>query len=100
LGGVWTGEEIEQLRRILLEKWDPIGVHAFAEPGDDASAYWDEYDSYMPAILSDLERGGDVEWLSQYLASRRTEAMGLDDRPDLDRRAAEFIVAWNPKRDG
>jgi hypothetical protein len=51
----------------------------------------------LPAILSDLARGGDVEWLAQYLARRRTMDMGLDDRPELDRRAAEAIVAWNSR---
>jgi hypothetical protein len=29
-------------------------------------------EAHMPAILSDLDRGGDVEWLAQYLARRRT----------------------------
>jgi hypothetical protein len=53
---------------------------------------------HWPAILSDLARGGDVEWLAQYLARRRTMDMGLDDRPELDRcRAAEAIVAWNSR---
>ncbi len=51
----------------------------------------------MPAILADLENGGDVEWLTQYLARRRTMDMGLDDRPDLGRHAAEEIIAWNPR---
>jgi hypothetical protein len=51
----------------------------------------------MPAILSDLGRGGDVEWLAQYLARRRTMDMGLDDRPERDRRAAEAIIASNSR---
>jgi hypothetical protein len=56
---------------------------------------------HTPAILSDLDldldRGGDVEWLAQQLARRRTMDMGLDDRPELDRRAAEAIIAWNSR---
>ena len=63
----------------------------------------------MPAILSDLDvdlhlhlaldldRGGEVEWLAQHLARRRTMDVGLDDRPELDRRAAEAIIAWNSR---
>jgi hypothetical protein len=35
----------------------------------------------MPAILSDLGRGGDVEWLAQNLARRRTMGMGLTTDP-------------------
>jgi hypothetical protein len=60
---------------------------------------------HTPAILSDLDldldlhldRGGDVEWLAQHLARRRTMDVGLDDRPELDRRAAEAIIAWNSR---
>jgi hypothetical protein len=44
-----------------------------------------------------LGRGGDVEWLAHYPARRRTMNMGLDDRPELDRRAAEAIIAWNSR---
>lgn len=95
---MWTADEIEQLRALLMEKWDPIGVHDLADDEIDREAYWDEYDSYMPAILSDLQNGGDVEWLAQYLARRRTVDMGLGNRPDLDRHAAEAIIAWNPRR--
>jgi hypothetical protein len=80
-----------------MEKWDPIGVHAFAEEDEDPSSYWDEYDSYMPGILGQLEHGGDVDALAEYLARRRTTDMGLDARPDLDRQSAGHIVAWNPR---
>jgi hypothetical protein len=54
---------------------------------------------HTPAILSDLDLdlGGDVEWLAQHLARRRTMDVGLDDRPELDRRAAEAIIAWNSR---
>jgi hypothetical protein len=58
---------------------------------------------HTPAILRDLDldldldRGGDAEWLAQHLALRRTIDAGLDDRPKLDRRAAEAIVAWNSR---
>lgn len=51
----------------------------------------------MPAILSDLDSGDDAEWLAQYLPRRRSMDMGLDDRPELDRRAAEAIIAWNSR---
>ena len=95
---MWSAEEVEGLRRLLMERWDPIGVHDVSDDDEDRESYWDEYDSYMPEILSDLGRGGDVEWLTQYLARRRTIDMGLDARPDLDRRAAEAIMSWNPKR--
>jgi hypothetical protein len=78
----------------------PIGVHHFSDEDKDREAYWDEYDSYIPAILSNLEKGGDVECLARYLARRRTMDMSLGQRPDLDRQAAEAIVAWSPRRRG
>jgi hypothetical protein len=81
-----------------MEQWDPIGVYDISDDDEDREAYWDEYDSYLPAILSDLERGGDSEWLTQYLARRRTIDMGLGARPDLDRRAAQAIISWNRQR--
>jgi hypothetical protein len=52
----------------------------------------------MPAIPSELDRGGDAELLAQYLARRRTMDMRLDDRSELERRAAEAIIAWNSRR--
>jgi hypothetical protein len=51
----------------------------------------------MPAILSDLGRGGHVEWLAQCLARSQTMDMGLDDRPERDRRAADAIIASNSR---
>jgi hypothetical protein len=55
---MWTAEEIEQLRSLLMEECDPIGVHHFADDDENRESYWDEYDSYIPAILSDLDSGG------------------------------------------
>jgi hypothetical protein len=83
---------------LLMEKWDPIGVHHFSDDDEDRGSYWGEYDSYLPAIVSDLEHGGAVEWLAQCFGRRRTMDMGLDDRPDLDRRAASRRAAEPPRR--
>jgi len=46
LSRVWSGEEIEELRRLLMEQWDPIGVYHFADDDGNRECYWDEYDSY------------------------------------------------------
>jgi hypothetical protein len=49
---------------------------------------------HLAAILSDLGRGGDVEWLAQYLARRRAMDMALPTDRNL---TAERIIAWNSR---
>jgi ribulose bisphosphate carboxylase small subunit len=44
-----TAEEIEQLRSLLMEEWDSIGVHHFSD-NEDWESYWDEYDSLYEAV--------------------------------------------------
>jgi hypothetical protein len=41
---------MEQLRRAVMERWDPIGVFREQDDAEDRAAYWDEYDSYLPNI--------------------------------------------------
>ena len=74
---MWTAAEIERLRSLLMQEWDPIGVHHVSDDDEDRERYWDEYDAHMPAIFSNLESGGDVEALAEYLARTRTLYMGL-----------------------
>ena len=35
---MWTGEEIEQLRTLLMEKWDPIDVHYLSDDDEDRAS--------------------------------------------------------------
>jgi hypothetical protein len=59
-----------QIRRILLEVWDPIGVKDIPEAQD-------EYDGYAPRIYSLLQRGASDYELASELFRITTETMGL-----------------------
>lgn len=53
------------IRRVLLEEWDPIGVH------DEPEAQ-DEYDRYALALYGLLARGATDEHLAEYLSDMAT----------------------------
>ncbi|BDI33596.1 hypothetical protein CCAX7_56470 [Capsulimonas corticalis] len=58
------------IRLILIVDWDPI--HVFGPPDG-----LDEYDSYAPGILQQLENGADVERLMDHLHFQETTNMGM-----------------------
>jgi|SRR6188768_3976349 len=60
----------KEVRRALLEEWDPIGVRAFPEA-------FGEYDGYVGAICSLLIRGCSAEDLFDFLWGIETQHMGL-----------------------
>jgi len=61
---------LSDVRRILLDVWDPLGVNEFPEASD-------EYDSYAPAIVGMLVRGATEADLVHHLRKIETENMGL-----------------------
>ena len=63
--------ELEKIKKLLWEEWDPIAVRAFED--------WpsDEYDSYAMHLFSMLNSGASVDELSEYLFISETESMGL-----------------------
>ena len=77
------------VRKLLMERWDPIGVGDMPEAAD-------EYDSYVGTVGRMLREGATPEELSAYLTQVRTETMGLD-HPDIKVREAEvsaLLVEW------
>jgi hypothetical protein len=38
---MWTEEEMERLRTLLMERWDPIDVHDVSDDDEDRESYWD-----------------------------------------------------------
>jgi hypothetical protein len=90
----WSDAETEALRGLVMDCWDPIGVHHLAADDSDRSAYWDEYDDYLPVIIGHLERGDSPRRLQESLALVRTRLIGLDERADLDAIAALTILYW------
>ena len=63
-----------QVREILLDEWDPIGV------GDEPDAQ-DEYDAYVGPITRVLLSGGRDLPIVQKLHLIETDGMGLAGQP-------------------
>jgi len=61
---------LSDVRRILLNVWDPIGVNHVSEAND-------EYDGYAPAMVGMLLRGATEADLVHHLRKIETENMGL-----------------------
>jgi hypothetical protein len=61
-----------EIRRILMSKWDPIGVSDVPEAAD-------EYDMYIGAIYGMLDRNATDAEIAEYLLSVETGRMGLVD---------------------
>jgi hypothetical protein len=76
-----------QLRTLLMDHWDPIGVRGEPEAID-------EYDSYVGRLAGSLRAGSDARQISAMLSAARTEAMGLAADPETDAAAARLIVDW------
>ncbi len=63
-----------QMRRVLLEEWDPIGVRN--EPMAQ-----DEYDSYLGHIYTLLAQDASEHQLAKHLNELETVDMGGSPRP-------------------
>ena len=59
-----------EIRRVLLEVWDPIGVR-------DVPQAQDEYDCCLGEIFRLLTTGGTDDQIADYLWQQASEHMGL-----------------------
>jgi hypothetical protein len=78
-----------ELRQILYWCWDPIGVT------DGFPINADEYDGYVPGLLSLLRESSGASDVAAYLRRIEREEMGL--RPRSKRRlrdVASRILSW------
>ena len=64
-------DALPKIKRLLSEKWDPIGVNGL---GPD-----DEYDSYAFRVFVMLKEGRRESAIAEYLKWVETENMGLDE---------------------
>ena len=69
-----------QIRRVLLEEWDPIGVKEWPEAQD-------EYDSYLDGIYRLLERGASESDIVRHLHVIETVNIGLPAQSSDKRKA-------------
>jgi hypothetical protein len=82
----WRERGARELRELLYEEWDPIGIRDLS----DHSA--DEYEQYAGQLMRRLRAGADEEDVAAQLAAFRIE-MGLEPgEPELD--MARRIGAW------
>ena len=81
--------ELDAIRRLLREEWDPIGVN---ESGPD-----DEYETYAFRIFGMLNEGKGEAEIATFLRSAAIENMGLGDAGDyaaIARRVIEIHESW------
>jgi hypothetical protein len=82
----WRERGGRELRDLLYDEWDPIGLKHLA---DETS---DEYEAYAGQLMRRLRAGADVEDVAAQLAAFRVE-MGLEPgEPELD--VARRILEW------
>ncbi len=85
---------LTEVRRILWEHWDPIGVND--EPGA-----FGEYDAYAAPIVARLLRGTTAADIDSYLAGVETLSMGLVQRPSASRaKAVSLLLALQAREFG
>ncbi len=60
----------QDVRKILLTDWDPIGVR-------DVPQAQDEYDDYVPRIAEMVTNRRSIVEVSEYLLHLETSVMGL-----------------------
>ncbi|MBB4663429.1 hypothetical protein [Conexibacter arvalis] len=92
----WRGTGYDELRELLLWRWDPIGV---AEWFPDAA---NEYHDFGRPIVRLLASRARADRLAEHLHEVARDHIGTGDpsvvHPSAEtRRAAEEIVAWFPR---
>ncbi len=81
-----------EIRKVLMQCWDPIGV-------SDEPFASDEYDAYIPRIKALLRAGTTVQGLATYLDSIATERMGFTSQRERCRPAAEALLPLRTRLD-
>jgi hypothetical protein len=87
----WKRTGARELRRILMDEWDPIGVADIPEAAD-------EYDSYLGQIARRLREGAAADDIAAFLNEAEEETMGLGSSASARSRNAALAVrlrAWH-----
>jgi len=64
---------VDEIRRVLMVHWDPIGVADVPEAAD-------EYDRYLGGVVGLLERDASEELIAGHLRDIEVRRMGLTDK--------------------
>src|SRR2546430_16029488 len=68
----WKRRGAQELRRILMEEWDPISVRGIPEAAD-------EYDGYLGPLAARLREGRSADAAAEYLTEIEEDRMGLGE---------------------
>jgi hypothetical protein len=81
-----TGGESD-LRSLLMDCWDPIGVTETPEAKD-------EYDGYAGQLGTMLRNGADARAVAEYLSEVQTDRMGLPASSDELGDVGDRVTTW------
>ena len=87
----WKHSGAAQLRHILMEEWDPIGVRGVPEASD-------EYDSYLGQIGERLREGQGADEIAAFLTDLEEVRIGLGVSEAARNRnvvLAQRLVDWH-----
>ena len=83
----WKQRGESELRTLLMDRWDPIGVR-------DEPLAASEYDSYLGPLASKLRAGADAQAVATYLAAVEHDWMELATTPEQLFGLGATVVAW------
>ena len=83
----WKHQGGQELRRLLMEHWDPIGVK-------DAPEAASEYDGYRAGVMQLLRNGASGEAIAEHLSRVEQERMGFRTTREQLRPVGERIIRW------
>ncbi len=85
----WKHQGGRELRRLLVEDWDPIHVKDSPEAAD-------EYDGYRSAVVGLLRDGASTADIAAHLSKVEQTRMDFTTTPDQLMPLAERLVRWYP----
>ena len=83
----WKHQGGQELRRLLMEQWDPIGVKGAPEAAD-------EYDGYRGGVMKLLREGASAERIAEHLAQMEQTRMGFTTKAEQLLLLGEQLVRW------
>ena len=83
--------ELEEIKRIFLQEWDPIGVAGIPEAVD-------EYDAYAFQVFTSLHSGATPASIREYLDWLESEHMGLSVSSGRSEEIAQRVFALHEGR--
>ncbi len=72
---------------VMHYVWDPIGIAGTPQARD-------EYDSYVPSVVSLLLSDAKAESIAAHLTRLTTDPMGMSPNRQRDLETAELLLEW------